>query len=66
MKIVLAGAFGKLGSDILKALVRDGHEVVAADMIQKDIPEIEGKYVARQIDVTKPETLNGLCRQSFG
>ena len=61
MKVVLAGAFGKLGSDILKSLVRDGHEVVAADLISKDIPEISGKYTTKQIDVTKPETLVGLC-----
>lgn len=35
MKIVLAGAYGKLGSDILKQLVLDGYEVVAADMIDR-------------------------------
>lgn len=61
MKVVLAGAFGKLGSDILRALVREGHDVVAADMVVKEISEIEGKYAPKQIDVTKPETLKGLC-----
>ncbi len=61
MKIVLAGAFGKLGSDILRALVRDGHKVVAADMVIKDMPEIKGKFTPKQIDVTNPETLSGLC-----
>ncbi len=60
MKVVLAGAFGKLGSDILKALVAAGHDVVAADLIARDMPELEGKFTARQIDVTKPETLTGL------
>ena len=60
MKVVLAGAFGKLGSDILKELVKQGHEVVALDLIKKDIPEISGKYNAIQIDVTKPETLKGV------
>ncbi|MEA5050570.1 MAG: NAD(P)H-binding protein [Oscillospiraceae bacterium] len=61
MKIVLAGAFGKLGTDILRALVRDGHEVVAADMAEKQIDGIAGKYTAKKIDVTKPQTLAGLC-----
>ena len=32
MKVVLAGAFGHLGEDILRSLVREGHEVVAADL----------------------------------
>lgn len=61
MKVVLAGAFGNLGADILKTLVREGHEVVAADLKVKEIEGIEGKYTSRSIDVTKPETLEGLC-----
>lgn len=62
MKVVLAGAFGKLGSDILRALVAAGHEVTAADMV---IRELEGlspdAYTTRQIDVTDVENLKGLC-----
>lgn len=61
MKVVLAGAFGKLGSDILKELVKQGHEVTALDLIIKDMPEIAGKFNAVKIDVTKPETLKGVC-----
>lgn len=61
MKIVLAGAFGNLGADILRALVRDGHEVVAADLKPKDLDGLAGKYTPRTIDVTRPETLAGLC-----
>ncbi len=61
MKVVLAGAFGNLGSDILKQLIKGGNEVVALDMKEKDIPEIKGKYKFHQIDVTKPETLVGTC-----
>lgn len=61
MKIVLAGAFGKLGTDILRALVRDGHTVTAADLAVKEVPGLQGKYVARTIDVTKPDTLQGVC-----
>ncbi len=61
MKIVLAGAFGKLGSDILKALIREGHTVVAADLVTRDIPEIEGRYTAKKLDVTDAGSLAGLC-----
>ena len=39
MKIVLAGAFGNLGSEILKSLCRQGYEVVAADLRETDVPE---------------------------
>ncbi len=57
MKVVLAGAFGKLGTDILIELCKLGHEVVALDLVTK---ELEGyTYTAKKIDVTKPETLAG-------
>lgn len=36
MKVLLAGAFGKLGTDVLKTLVREGHDVLAVDLILKD------------------------------
>lgn len=61
MKIVLAGAFGKLGSDILRALIRDGHQVLAVDMVTRELDGLEGKYESKQVDVTKPEQLQGLC-----
>lgn len=61
MKVVLAGAFGKLGSDLLKELVAQGHDVVAADLSIKELPELTGKFTPKVIDVTKPETLAGLC-----
>ena len=61
MKIVLAGAFGNLGAEILKCLCADGHEVVAADMRHTPVPGCEGKYTFVQIDATKPDTLKGLC-----
>ena len=60
MKVVLAGAYGNLGADIFKRLLKDGHEVVAADMIQRDLG-VEGSFPYKQIDVTKPETLEGIC-----
>lgn len=59
-KVALAGAYGNLGADIFKALLAAGYEVVAADMIQRDIG-VSGNFTFKQIDVTKPETLKGLC-----
>ena len=44
MKVLLAGAFGKLGTDVLKTLVREGHDVLAIDMVTRDVDGIEGKY----------------------
>ena len=44
MKVVLAGAFGNLGGEILKALCTAGHEVVAADLRERPIEGTEGKY----------------------
>ncbi len=61
MKIVLAGAFGNLGTEILKCLVVSGHEIVAADLKEEDVPICKGKYTFIPIDATKPETLKGLC-----
>ena len=60
MKILLAGAFGNLGADILKKLVAEGHDVVAADMCERDLG-IDKKYTFKKIDVTAPETLSGIC-----
>lgn len=61
MKLVIAGAFGKLGSDVLIQAVKAGHEVLAIDMVTREIPEIEGKYQKKTVDVTKPEQLKGVC-----
>ena len=61
MKVVLAGAFGNLGADIFRSLVKEGHEVVALDMMTRDIGVSENSYTFKKIDVTKPETLKGTC-----
>ena len=60
MKVVLAGAFGNLGAEILKCLCTDGNEVVAADLRECSVPGCEGKYTFRAIDATNPETMKGL------
>jgi uncharacterized protein YbjT (DUF2867 family) len=61
MKVVLAGAFGNLGAEILKELCKAGHEVVAADLKERPVEGTEGKYTFRSIDATNPDTLKGLC-----
>ena len=60
MKVVLAGAYGNLGAEIFKSLLKAGHEVVAADMMERDLG-VKGNFTFKKIDVTKPETLKGLC-----
>ncbi len=60
MKVVLAGAYGNLGADVFRTLIKEGHEVVALDMMQRDIGVTsDSKFV--QIDVTDPKTLEGVC-----
>ncbi len=61
MKIVLAGAFGNLGFEILKILCAGGHEVVAADLKEKENNGLEGSYSFKAIDATNRDTLKGLC-----
>ncbi len=61
MKVVLAGAFGNLGADILKELIKQGHEVVAADLKEREIEGIKGKYTFVSIDARNPETMKGIC-----
>ena len=62
MKVVLAGAYGKLGSDILKALLAAGYEVVAADMIDRDVEGADkNAYTYKKLDVTNADALKGLC-----
>ena len=60
MKVVLAGAYGKLGSEVFKALLKAGHNVVAADMIERDLG-LEGDFTFRKLDVTNAQALKGLC-----
>ncbi len=59
MKVLLAGAFGHLGSDVLKALVDAGHEVIAADAVTRDMDF--GGFTPLKIDLTDKEALKGKC-----
>ena len=60
MKVVLAGAYGNLGADIFKTLLKEGHEVAALDMAQRDLG-VSGNFSFIKVDVTNPETLKGTC-----
>ncbi len=60
MKVVLAGAYGHLGSDVFRALLNAGHEVVATDVVEKDLG-LTGNFTFKKLDVTDPEALKGLC-----
>ncbi len=62
MKVLCAGAFGNLGIEILKQLTKTNVEIIAADLKEKDDPELKGKYQFIPIDVTKPETLKNICQ----
>lgn len=59
MKVLLAGAFGHLGSDILESLVAAGHEVIAADIVTKEtgLPGV----TALKVDMTDKNKLRGCC-----
>lgn len=62
MKVLLAGAFGKLGIEILRALTQTEHEIIAAGRtirLPKDIDT--NRIITKQIDVTDPQTLKGIC-----
>lgn len=62
MKVLLAGAFGNLGSEILRALCSTEHDIIAADAVSREIDGIDsGRYETKQIDVTSPQSLEGLC-----
>jgi len=59
MKVLLAGAFGHLGSDVLKSLVDAGHEVIAADAVVRDLDF--GGFTPMKIDMTDKEAMKGIC-----
>ena len=49
-KVVLAGAYGKLGSEILKVLVDRGYDVVAADVIDREVEGVDkSAYAYRKL-----------------
>ena len=59
MKVLLGGAFGHLGTDVLKALVDAGHEVIAADVVTRELDF--GGFTPLKIDLTDREAMKGCC-----
>ena len=42
MNVVVAGAFGHLGSDIVRSALKKGHKVIGFGRTVRPIPECEG------------------------
>ncbi|MCR5123264.1 MAG: NAD(P)H-binding protein [Ruminococcus sp.] len=61
MKVVLAGAFGHPGFEILKKLIAEGHEVVAADLNEPENNGLEGKYTYHYINAADKDSMKGVC-----
>ena len=61
MKVVLAGAYGHLGEDILRSLVRQGHKVKAVDLHVRDLEDCV-PFKSLQIDLTDRKAVRGLCQ----
>lgn len=59
MKVLLAGAFGHLGQDVLRSLIDDGHDVIAADIAIRETA-FDG-YTPLAIDMTDAEKVKGCC-----
>jgi len=61
-KILVCGAFGHLGMDIVKELYKDSHEIVAAGRTKREIDlEGDGKIEYKMADLTKKDTLQNIC-----
>ena len=61
MNVLLAGAFGNLGSDVLRELVRQGHTVTAVGRTIRKPEDCQEGYTAVEADLQKPEQLKGIC-----
>ena len=59
MKVLLAGAFGHLGQDVLRSLVDAGHEVIAADVVTRELDF--GGFTPLKLDMTDKAALKGCC-----
>ncbi len=55
MKILLAGAFGNLGSDILRELYRTEHDIIAADAVIRIPGDLDAsRFTAKRELTEKP------------
>ncbi len=60
MKVLLAGAFGNLGVDLLKVLVDKNVSVTAIDVVEKDVG-FNKKFDFKKVNIEKPEEIVGIC-----
>ena len=62
MKILLAGAYGNLGGDILLELSKTKNEIIACDLKEREINGLNKKNITfKSFDITNKESLKGLC-----
>ncbi len=54
MKILVTGANGQLGFDMVNELLGRGHTVVATDIFESGLKETDERYSYVQMDITKP------------
>lgn len=64
MRVLLAGATGETGLELLRELLKAGHEirVLVRPSSAAKLRGIRGRYAIHQGDVTAPATLTGVCR----
>jgi len=60
MKILIAGAFGNLGREILRSTVFAGHKVTAADTVVRDVGF--GGFTTKTYEINNPKTLKNLAK----
>jgi uncharacterized protein YbjT (DUF2867 family) len=62
MKVVVGGAFGNLGLDVLRSCIEHGYETVAIDMMERPVDGLDPEsYVFHQVNASDPATLKGVC-----
>jgi uncharacterized protein YbjT (DUF2867 family) len=60
MKILIAGAFGNLGREILRTAVFAGHKVTAVDTVVRDVGF--GGFTKKTYEITNPKTMKNLAK----
>lgn len=61
-RILVTGAEGFIGSNIITELVRNGHEIIAADIMLENAKGMF--YDTGYLDITKPETIIPLVKKA--
>ena len=65
MRILITGAGGQIGGDLVDTLARRGHDIIATDVaVQPDRVAPSAKVAWHHLDVTDPSGVLGLFRQT--